>query len=391
MSLPEEYRTCNICFALSALDIGGVQRVNSYLVNSLFDQGYKVVLVKTNSSKSDFYEVTAPYWHRGNEFIFFLRRVFRKIGKILHLQVFRSINPDVEVLEQYLREYDPKTVVLNPDFLLSVKMLKRKFPDINFICWMHNAFEVYVNNYFSGHAKELFDNVAQADGVICLEAHTAKMWQQYNDNVVVIHNPATLGVVQRQSKLDAHVISFTSRLAIEHKGLDILIEVARRLPDDWSIRVAGDGPDRQKFQDMILDSNLESKVVLAGALEGEDLCRHYRESSIFLSTSRWEGFSLVAVEAMSFGLPIVGPDIPSINEITEDGRYGLLAEVENSDDFIEKITGLINDKEKRGEYSKRSLQRVKAFSVDTIAKQWITFLESLSSKNVKIKGTSNEI
>jgi glycosyltransferase involved in cell wall biosynthesis len=370
--------------------MGGIQRVNAYVVNGLADNGYPVTLIKTNSSNADFYEMTSPYWHENNRFTFWFWRVLRKLGKILHFEFFRSIDPNLAVLVRYIREFHPRTLILNPDFILSINKLKREFPDINFICWMHNAFEVYVNNYFSGHAKELFDNVTRSDGVICLEAHTAKMWQQYNNNVVVIHNPATLGIAQKQSKLDLHVISFTSRLVIEHKGLDILIEVARQLPDDWTIRIAGDGPDRQKFQDMILDSNLGNKVVVAGALEGEDLCRHYRESSIFLSTSRWEGFSLVTTEAMSFGLPIVGPDIPALREITENGHDALLARIEDSDDFIEKIISLINDQKKREEYSKLSLQRVKAFSVDAIAKQWITFFDSLPSKGMKISDPSLE-
>ena len=59
-------------------------------------------------------------------------------------------------------------------------------------------------------------------------------------------------------------------------------------------------------------------------------------------TSRWEGFSLVSAEAMSVGLPIVAFDIPALCEVTDDGRYALLAHDGDVEDFCRQVGKLIS-------------------------------------------------
>src|SRR5699024_31896 len=91
----------------------------------------------------------------------------------------------------------------------------------------------------------------------------------------------------------------------EQKGLDYLIEIGKVLNENWEILVAGDGADKDTFNQMIKENYLEDKIILKGSLKSEELVDLYKSGSIFISTSRWEGFGLVITEAMSFGLPIV--------------------------------------------------------------------------------------
>lgn len=87
-------------------------------------------------------------------------------------------------------------------------------------------------------------------------------------------------------------------------------------------------------------------------------------------TSRWEGFSLVLAEAMSFGLPIVAFKQSGSNEVLEGGYYGVLIENGDIEQIVDALLELIASKEKRIEYQKKSLDRVKDFNLNSIAAQW---------------------
>ncbi|MGC2924861.1 glycosyl transferase, partial [Enterococcus faecium] len=75
------------------------------------------------------------------------------------------------------------------------------------------------------------------------------------------------------SNLDEKVISFTSRFDIEIKGLDYLVEVAKKIPINWKIRVAANGREDQieEFLRLIKKSGVENVIEYVGALKGEAL------------------------------------------------------------------------------------------------------------------------
>lgn len=64
-------------------------------------------------------------------------------------------------------------------------------------------------------------------------------------------------------------------------------------------------------------------------------------------TSRWEGFGLVLVEAMDFGLPILAFSRTGSNEVIANGKHGVLVENGDVSELTNQLTMLINDVEKR--------------------------------------------
>ena len=87
-------------------------------------------------------------------------------------------------------------------------------------------------------------------------------------------------------------------------------------------------------------------------------------------TSRWEGFGLVLTEAMSFGLPIISFDNSGANEVLDNGKYGLLVEQGNVENFSKELNRMISSYELRKEYSQKSLERIIDFDIEHIIKQW---------------------
>lgn len=107
-----------------------------------------------------------------------------------------------------------------------------------------------------------------------------------------------------------------------------MLNVAEQLPEDWRINYAGDGADRDWMESEISKRHLEQRIRLLGALDDEQLDWHYTQASMFLCLSRWEGFGLVVVEAMSRGLPVIAFDMPAMEEVLQEGKTGFCSQWE---------------------------------------------------------------
>ncbi len=87
-------------------------------------------------------------------------------------------------------------------------------------------------------------------------------------------------------------------------------------------------------------------------------------------TSRYEGFPLVAVESMRLALPFIGFEIPSLQEVTANGKYGKLVELGDVQKMADILNRLSKSEDEKHALSKQSLARVKEFTVKKIGNEW---------------------
>ena len=105
----------------------------------------------------------------------------------------------------------------------------------------------------------------------------------------------------------------------------------------------------------------------------------YQEGSIFALTSRFEGFSLVLVEAVACGLPCIAFDCPyGPRELIEDGKTGYLIPYDDDQMFIDKLSYLMQHPEVRQRMGEEARKSVARFSVDSVMKKWKEFYERLA-------------
>ncbi|WP_304576448.1 glycosyltransferase family 4 protein [uncultured Clostridium sp.] len=180
------------------------------------------------------------------------------------------------------------------------------------------------------------------------------------------------------STLEDKTILAAGRL-VPQKGFDLLIEAFEKIIDkapDWKVKIFGAGKDKEMLQNMISEKHLYNNVLLMGPTK--EIEKELTQSSIYALSSRFEGFGMVIIEAMQCGVPVVSFDCPKgPGEIIANNEDGILVENGNVDAFAEALLELIEDKNKRIEFSKNAIKNVKRYTIDEIGKEWDRILKEI--------------
>lgn len=367
-------------------DIGGIQRVSKVIGEKLSEihDVYFYSLYKTDNYydiKENFVSPTIPFAY---EFLIkACSKSLRTAESIIKKGEFSQVRYRVFFLDRlihFIKANSVDVVILTSPVLITSIFYLKKYTNAKYIAWIHNNYDTYINRYTKGYNREFYKGLGAADKVVCLTQYDYSQFLLLNNDTTYIYNPLTI-TNRNISSLSEKKISFTGRVEFKHKGLDYLIEIAKNIPKDWKIEIAGTGKKKQvdKLIKLIKAEQLEKKVIFKGPLR-EKLTEHYLDSSIYLMTSRWEGMPLVLAEAMSFGLPIIAFSQTGSNEVLDFGKYGVLVENGDIKEMCKQLNTLINSFEKREKYQNLSLQRVKDFNLEEIVKEWLTIIEECGDK-----------
>src|SRR5688572_27613695 len=128
---------------------------------------------------------------------------------------------------------------------------------------------------------------------------------------------------------------------IHRKGLHTLLEAIRPLKSDIRLDVVGsldsEAAYAKQMRKYVADNNLSSFVFLHGPLDKEPLIEKLRQAHILAVPSSYEGYGIVYLEGMCFGLPAIGTTAGAAREIISDGVDGFLIEPENANELAKKL------------------------------------------------------
>ncbi|HEX5619129.1 MAG TPA: glycosyltransferase family 4 protein [Solirubrobacteraceae bacterium] len=187
-----------------------------------------------------------------------------------------------------------------------------------------------------------------------------------------------------RAELDAKVVIAAGRLT-RQKGFDRLLpawrEVAKRHPD-WKLVIYGKGREHEALQSQIDELGIGTSARLAGYTS--ELHEELARASLYVMTSREEGFPMVLIEAMGVGLPVVSVDCNTgPREIITDGVDGYVVPEEDQAALVARMTELMDDPAKRRAFGEAARHVGETYEVSTIADR----LEAALAELVAKKGT----
>lgn len=357
-----------IVFLNQDISGGGAEKVTSLVSACLLKRGYDVGLM-TNTFKPFAYDFergiqrhalfqNEKEWHSRFSFFYMVKNVRRMLKKETP-DVIIGVMPYM-ILVAVVASVGLKTKVIASDHTTIDRPVN---PHIRFI-------KSFVYRY--------------ADAVTLLTQTDYNILGNKLPQKVVIANPLAYPCIEKVENTRKKIILAIGRLDVWRiKGFDILIEawskIAYKYPD-WTLELAGDGSDsnKQYLENLAVQYNVEKQLVFLGFIKNID--KVMRESSIFVLSSRIEGFGMVLVEAMSQGCACVGFNCGGRQrEIITSEKEGLLINTFSSSLLADNIEKLIINDEMRLHIAENAVIRARAFNLDTITDRWESLLKYLES------------
>ncbi|MGW7076664.1 glycosyltransferase [Streptomyces sp. NPDC054866] len=217
------------------------------------------------------------------------------------------------------------------------------------------------------------------DRMLALTREDADLWiRQGMDNASFMPNPLPF-MPEVPSRRTEKIVTSIGRLH-DQKGIDMLLdtwaEVAPLHPD-WKLRIYGSGEDEEMLKKQCTALGLDGSVEWMGRTS--DVPGALRGGSVFVQSSRGEGFPLALMEAMATAVPCAAFDCaPGVHEIVQDGVDGLLARLGNTAELARRLDTLMSDKELRDRMGELARVNIQRYTTDEVVRRWeelFAFLE----------------
>jgi len=195
----------------------------------------------------------------------------------------------------------------------------------------------------------------------------------------VIPNAVPIPKFLNPCPVKTYDILFVGRLT-KQKSVEILLKAIKILKNKYSknlkIAIVGDGELKENLNNLTVELGVNREVEFLGVRK--DVKELMVSSKIFVLPSRWEGFGLVIIEAMSNMLPVIASNVGGIPELIEDGKDGILVPPENPKALARAINNLLENEELREKLSKAAYKKVRErYSIDTYSVHMLDFYKSL--------------
>ena len=164
---------------------------------------------------------------------------------------------------------------------------------------------------------------------------------------------------------------------MEEKGFDRLLDAHERLIRegyDYDLWILGEGPDREALESQIEANGLQDSVRLLGFQKNP--YPYLKLCDLYVCSSRYEGMSTTAIEALILGKPIVTTDCSGMNELLGDSEFGLIMP-NTVEGILQGLRTILSDTELCRKYAANALRRGEQFSGKALAKKTEHFLLSV--------------
>ncbi len=363
---------------------GGVERVLTLKANYFAEHfGYDITIILTDGDgKPLFYplsdKVKVLNLNIGFEELWtcsFVKKIFvylnkqRLYKKKVEAELMR-IRPDITV--SLLRR--------EINFISSIKDGSRKIGELHVNRANYRNFEAgdanFIKNLFAKFwMRSLVAKLKRLDRFVVLTNEDRQAWPELS-NVIAIPDPLSFVPTQKSELTQKRVIAVGRY--VYQKGFDLLLQAwarVEKLHPDWQLAIFGDGDRTPYQQQAALLGMSPQRCQLNGPTS--NIQQEYANSSLFVFSSRFEGFGMVLVEAMACGLPVISFACPcGPKDIVKHGEDGLLVENGNVEALAVALSQLMSNEALRRSMSVAAQGNVQRFGMQQIAERWRAVFEN---------------
>jgi glycosyltransferase involved in cell wall biosynthesis len=342
---------------------GGTERVSSLIASGLAWRGYQVVIVSDQGGDKPFFALdpsirtTAIFKEKG-------RNILR-----LHLMIIR--------LRRLLIEEKPDVLVIVESMLALFSVPAAFGLPIRHICWEHFHFKNDLGRKSRRIARRLAARFC--DDVVTLTERDKSLWEKnvaLKAKIQAIPNPCPFAVQESHKPPENSRLVLAIGRLVFLKGFDFLLkawQIVIVVEPTWRLRIVGSGDDEKYLKQLCNTLYLSDSVEFHK--NTSDVESHYKEAAIYCLSSRSEGFPMILLEAIAFGVPVVSFNCSNGPAEILEGTGAALVPPENIDALAKNLLRFMEDAELRSAVSKAEKSRAEIFQLDNVVDQWVTLLD----------------
>jgi glycosyltransferase involved in cell wall biosynthesis len=206
---------------------------------------------------------------------------------------------------------------------------------------------------------------SKADRTICLTIDDASIINRLHcpwEKISVIPNGVDVNEFRPLDNETPSSLLWCGRF-VHEKGLEYLVEALRIIVTEKKRRsikltMVGDGPLLPKIHELVERNGLDENVRFVGDLPHERIPTLMSEASVYVLPSLHEGMPYTLLEAMACGKPVIGSNIPGINDVIAHDRNGILVPAEDPKELACAIEKLLDDRKLRRDLGRNARQLV---------------------------------
>ncbi|NTW62040.1 glycosyltransferase family 4 protein [Candidatus Saccharibacteria bacterium] len=376
--------------------LNGVSTFARSLAQGLASRGHEVLVIAPSQTGRKYRETDGNYtiartatvvfpFYQNYRISLYPNMEVKKIIKefkpdVVHIQGFLMV---CQAVMKYSQKYDIPIVSTNhamPENLMdNLKMLAPISRPINY------AMKKYIARY---HLKTDYFTIPKQSAIDIFDLSQNKMKipvEAVSNGIDLSHFsvgvPDKLVIAKFNLPTDRPIIDFVGRVDAE-KHISVLVRAFAKVLKRHKahLLIVGDGTDKANLHDLAKKLGIENAVTFTGRITDEEKEELYKLGSVLCMPSPVELQSIVMLEAMASGQPVVAVDAGPLKELCQNGRNGFLCDVDNDDQIADGLAKIISDKKLHDTMSKESVAIAATHDLTKTLKKFESIYKSVIKK-----------
>ena len=359
----------NIMFIIPRMGGGGAERVTAHIANYLSENDYDVTLTTFISGES-FYSLNKEINYIGASCNVSKKSVLRKFSMIKEL--FKA----VKYISKIIDDIKPDVVISMLTTADIITYMVKKYGKYHNFKWISS--ERAAPSERNIIYQRILNKIYQSTDMFVCQGNVMFDYYSFVQNRCIIANPLfSLKLPEIIEERKPMEIVASGRLDPK-KNFSLLIEafsmVLKEINISVTLKIYGEGPQRNTLQSQINELQLGDKIILEGSVS--DLHDRINGAALFVLSSNYEGFPNVLLEAMAMGLPVISTDFQSgIARELIGSENGIIVPVGDVRALKSAIVKILNNKIYRLKMRKNNPYVREQYNIDTIIKKWLKIIE----------------